>query len=468
MRLHVWCKCAMDRLAIWPTRLQTQIVRMIAGAGFKKLCGTLCERLRTVITQFCWLVAYQGFRERLGFNWRNQTPTDRTTDSFRPDRCGQLSSRGSRAPFGASLGVGDARMVQAMDRGVLALASVDHLCNHWRDARWSDGKTSSCKGCLHYPCPLRKDAARPCAIWPVGGQCRRGISLWPDFYSSHFGGGRRVSGSLDDADTLRWSWTIGASINWFFDDGRSKKRGWTSRWVPWDQAPLPPPLSTARHSTLSTPRCSTLYCSQSGRVCAVTTSLPVYLRAKPICATSTWGQCDNSVLLRQRGNMGATSGEFNEGPMWGVLRDDIDLEQNGAEGAPITPFRDPRGGLRVRRFENVGKYFMNLDLIGERTAGHSRHPGRCDRHHREGDERWSFDDAVAKGRQRHRCSQCDGTGIVDQFCRRHQTHSAGTEFSDFRECGRHRHRRRYSSDGAQKSQLVHRGDFGGLKSSAES
>ena len=48
------------------------------------------------------------------------------------------------------------------------------------------------------------------------------------------------------------------------------------------------------------------------------------------------------------------------------------------------------------------------------------------------------------------------------------TKLTGTEFSDFRGCGRHRHRRRYSSDGAQKSPLVCRGDFGGLKSSAES
>ena len=51
------------------------------------------------------------------------------------------------------------------------------------------------------------------------------------------------------------------------------------------------------------------------------------------------------------------------------------------------------------------------------------------RQHREGDERRSVDDAV----ERHRCTQCDGTGIVDQFCRRHQTRGAGTEFSDFRE-----------------------------------
>ena len=57
-------------------------------------------------------------------------------------------------------------------------------------------------------------------------------------------------------------------------------------------------------------------------------------------------------------------------------------------------------------------------------------------------------------------------GIVDQFCRRHQTHGADTEFSDVRGCGRHRRRRRSSSDGALKSQLVHRGDFGGLKSNA--
>ena len=42
-----------------------------------------------------------------------------------------------------------------------------------------------------------------------------------------------------------------------------------------------------------------------------------------------------------------------------------------------------------------------------------RHSGKCDRrHHREGDERWSFDDAVANGRQRHRCTRGGGTQTV--------------------------------------------------------
>ena len=42
------------------------------------------------------------------------------------------------------------------------------------------------------------------------------------------------------------------------------------------------------------------------------------------------------------------------------------------------------------------------------------------------------DDATPEGWKRHRCSQCNGTGIVDQFCRRHETHGAGAEFSEFR------------------------------------
>ena len=42
-----------------------------------------------------------------------------------------------------------------------------------------------------------------------------------------------------------------------------------------------------------------------------------------------------------------------------------------------------------------------------------------------------------------------------------------TKLTALRGCGRHRYRRRSSSDGAQKSQLVHRGDFEGLKSDAE-
>ena len=33
-------------------------------------------------------------------------------------------------------------------------------------------------------------------------------------------------------------------------------------------------------------------------------------------------------------------------------------------------------------------------------------------HHREGDERWSFGDAVENGRQRHRCTRCDGAQTV--------------------------------------------------------
>ena len=128
-------------------------------------------------------------------------------------------------------------------------------------------------------------------------------------------------------------------------------------------------LSTARHST--PPRCSALYCSHcivrsqvGSRVAVCGDNKPtsvspreahlrdIYMRPSAIT------RCfyDNVVTwVRPRE-------EYNEGPMWGVLRDDIDLEQNGAEGAPITPFRNPRGGLRVRRFENVGNYFMNLDL----------------------------------------------------------------------------------------------------------
>ena len=61
------------------------------------------------------------------------------------------------------------------------------------------------------------------------------------------------------------------------------------------------------------------------------------------------------------------------------------------------------------------------------------------RHHREEDGRWSFDDAI----QRRRCTQCNG----------------------------HRHCRSNSVDATKlvvQSKLVQRGDFGGLKSDAES
>ena len=68
-----------------------------------------------------------------------------------------------------------------------------------------------------------------------------------------------------------------------------------------------------------------------------------------------------------------------------------------------------------------------------------------------------------RGLQRPRGSQCNGAGIVDQFCRRHQTDGAVAKFSEFRWYGRHRRRGRSCCVCVQESQRVHRGDFGGLE-----
>ena len=94
-------------------------------------------------------------------------------------------------------------MVQAMDRGLLALASVDHLCNPFKRRSLISRKNEFLQGLP--PLSLSTSEGRRASMRDksCGRPCRRGISLWPDFYSSHFGGRRRVSGSRDDADTLR-------------------------------------------------------------------------------------------------------------------------------------------------------------------------------------------------------------------------------------------------------------------------
>ena len=83
------------------------------------------------------------------------------------------------------------------------------------------------------------------------------------------------------------------------------------------------------------------------------------------------------------------------------------------------------------RCRNSCEGTCRLRKIAKGIVGRDRHVGKGDRHHRKGDERRIFVDVIAEGWQRLRGSQCNGTGIVDQFCRRHQTDGAGAKFTEF-------------------------------------
>ena len=121
------------------------------------------------------------------------------------------------------------------------------------------------------------------------------------------------------------------------------------------------------------------------------------------------------------------------------------------------------GGRLEGRCRNSWKGTRRLRKIAKGIVGRDRHVGKGDRHHREGDERRIFDDAIAEGWQRPWGSQCNGAGIVDQFCRRHQIDGAGAKFTELWWYGRHRRRARSCCVCVQESQRVHRGDLGGLK-----
>ena len=118
------------------------------------------------------------------------------------------------------------------------------------------------------------------------------------------------------------------------------------------------------------------------------------------------------------------------------------------------------GGRLDGRCRNSCKGTCRLRKVAKGIVGRHRHVGNGDRHHRKGDERRIFDDAIAEGYQRPRGSQCSGAGIVDQFCRRHQTDGAGAKYTEFWWYGRHRRRGRFCCVCVQESLRVHRGDFG--------